>query len=53
MQPYLLRIIYIRYLHRYLHTNSTYKYRIYIIRSRYLGNGGANDDDADLDLDIR
>ena len=32
---YLLRIIYIRYIHRYLHTNSTYKYRIYIIRRRY------------------
>ena len=32
---YLLRIIYIRYIHRNLHTISTYKYRIYIIRSRY------------------
>ena len=32
---YLLRIIYMRYIHRYLHTNSTYKYHIYIIRSRY------------------
>ena len=34
---YLLRIIYMRYIHRYLHTNSAYKYRIYIIRSRYHG----------------
>ena len=33
--PYVLRIIYIRYIHRYIHTNSTYKYRIYIIRSTY------------------
>ena len=32
---YLLRIIYMRYIHRYLHTNSTCKYHIYIIRSRY------------------
>ena len=27
---YLLRRIYIRYIHRSLHTNSTYKYRMYI-----------------------
>eukprot|EP01044_Picomonas_judraskeda_P004607 COSAG03_NODE_409_length_8150_cov_60.438703_5_plen_196_part_00 len=32
---YLLCIVYIRYIHRYLHTNSTYTYRIYTIRSRY------------------
>ena len=36
--PYLLRIIYMRYIHRHLHTNSTYQYRIYIIRSRYTSN---------------
>ena len=34
-EGYLLRVIYMRYIHRYLHTNSTYKYHIYIIRSRY------------------
>lgn len=33
---YLLRIIYIRYMHRHLHTNSTYKCHIYIMRSRYV-----------------
>ena len=27
-------VIYIRYIHRYLHANYTYKYRIYIMRSR-------------------
>ena len=33
---YLLHITYIRYIHRDLHTNSTYKYRICIIRRRYI-----------------
>ena len=33
---YLLRTIYIRYIHRHLHANSTYKYRMYITRSRYV-----------------
>jgi hypothetical protein len=33
---YLLRILYIRYIHRCLHANSTYKCHMYIMRSRYL-----------------
>ena len=30
-----VQYIFIRYIHRYLHTNSTYKYRIYTVRSGY------------------
>ena len=42
-EGYPLRIMYMRYihrnLHRNLHRNSTYKYRIYAIRSRYVLRG--------------